>query len=367
MNLRVAVDARPLASPLAGIGRYTLEIVSRLINAGVDCFLYSYHPIRFDAHSHNVRIRSASKTYPLVSTPFAQTVFSHWAKCDGIDVFWSPRHHLPLVQRTAPSVVTVHDLVWKAQPRTMIRMGRLTEQILMPPSLRKAARVITDSASTADELKNHFPNVAGKIRVVPLAPTYFDAAETAPTSGDDFILFVGTIEPRKNLPRLIEAYRLLRAGGTTTHRLVIAGGQGWKDATIVQNLQSEDVAPYVDVLGRVSDAQLASLYARCAYLVLPSLYEGFGLPILEAMAFGKPVITSNLSSMPEVAGDAALLVDPLNVQDLSRSMALLLDDRKLYCELSRRARAHANRFTWDRTAQETLAVLEEAATDAADG
>lgn len=355
--MRVAVDARPLTHPHTGIGRYTKEITSRLQKAGVDIRLYSHRP--FKLHDAQLSSDRSGDVYPAFGSLFAQWRFPEWARLDDSDVFWSPRHHLPLLS-DLPCVVTIHDLVWKHAPKSMTTLGRTLETLLMPRSLRKATAVIAISDATKSDLLSYMPTLAGKLEVIHAAAFASRVAVCDQQARGRCMLFVGTFEPRKNVTGILRAYAKLRAAGTTNRRLQLAGRTGWKQ-DISSDLRELSLSDHVDIIEPESQQHLEALYAACDFLLMPSLYEGFGLPILEAMSFGKPVITSNVSSMPEVAGDAALLVDPYSVDDISDAMRRLITDEALYATLAARARPQAAKFSWDRAAEETLTVLEAAA------
>jgi glycosyltransferase involved in cell wall biosynthesis len=359
-NLRIGIDARPLAVPTTGIGRYTYEIVSRLINSPNEFFLYGFRPLALDFDTTNVRVRHADRQLPLMSNPHSQSMFALWAREDCIDVFWSPRHHLPLLTHV-PTVVTIHDMVWKCHGKTMVRMGRLIEALLMPASLRKARRVIAVSEATAGEIIAFYPEVEEKISVIAEASSLdqmHPGKEACPAQ--PYMLFVGTVEPRKNLENILRAFRSLIETGAGSHRLVVAGNPGWKNEGVHRLLEEPALASRVDVLGKVSNERLVSLYQSADFLVAPSLYEGFGLVVLEAMGFGVPVITANVSSLPEVAGDASILVDPTDVDAIAKAMGCLIEDRDLHRQLSQRGLDRSTLFSWDRASDETLEVLEEA-------
>jgi glycosyltransferase involved in cell wall biosynthesis len=278
---------------------------------------------------------------------------------DQIDVFWSPRHHLPIFS-SAPSVVTIHDLVWRKAADSMIPLGRTIEAILMPPSLRKADAIIAVSEATRRDLIEFQPDTEARTRVIPEAPfSGISAHEPTPSRGN-FMLFVGTFEPRKNIPGILHAYSDLLASGITSHQLVLAGNPGWKSD--VPGLISQlGLQSQVTVAGPLPQSELETLYRACDFVVQPSFYEGFGLPVVEALAFRKPVITSNLSAMPEVAGDAALLVTPDSVAEISAAMKRLITEPSLYDDLANKALTQAARFSWDRAAEDTLKVLEQVA------
>lgn len=356
-GLRIGVDARPLGTPATGIGRYLSALLAHLSRTDHEFILYSDREL---ASVTDFTVRNGQTSGALRSTLFAQTRFPVWAHKDRLDLFWSPRHHLPLLlSPTTPSVVTIHDLVWKRLPQSMAPFGALAERLLMPPSIHRSAAIIAPSRATAGDIATFFPSAASKIHIVPLASSLAAIQPRGTSARTPFMLCVGTLEPRKNFTRVVEAFEKSVLTGDYPHELLIAGNEGWKNEELLQRVRA--AGPRVRLLGRVDDSDLASLYAAADFVLAPSLYEGFCLPILEAMSFGKPVITSNTSSMPEVAGDAALLVDPTSTQAIADAMETLLRDRSLHRELSQRALAVAGRYSWERCAEETLAVLEAAA------
>ena len=169
---------------------------------------------------------------------------------------------------------------------------------------------------------------------------------------------MGTFEPRKNIEGLLRAYALLVNQGIESHKLVLAGNPGWKQ-DVPRMIHEFGIQDRVVQISSMASDELARLYSECDFLVLPSFYEGFGLPIVEAMSFGKPVITSNVSSMPEVAGNAALLVDPSSVDDIDNAMKRLITDRTLRDDLAKKALIQASKFSWDKAARETLKIIEQ--------
>jgi glycosyltransferase involved in cell wall biosynthesis len=361
--VRIAVDARPLAHPLTGIGRYTESLLKRLVLMGHQWFLYSDRPItpRFEL-GERVQLRLGdARPGSALSLFYSQLAFPRWARGDCVDLFWSPRHHLPL---TMPSrvarVVTVHDLVWKRYPETMRSTNRLLERVLMGPSLRGADQVICVSAFTAAEVAGEYPGLADRCSVIAeaaeLAQENYE--ERYPLPAQPYLLFVGTLEPRKNLPRLLQAFQLACKTSSFAHQLLIVGAQGWGREDLPQLLQELGLEQRVILKGRVSDAELRELYAGSAGLVMPSLYEGFGLPALEAMQYGVPVLASNTGALPEVVGDGGLLVDPLSIEAIAGAMLSLCQDSRLHARLRREALSQAASFSWERAARQTLALLE---------
>lgn len=364
---RIGVDASLLAESMTGIGRYTHEILRRLVGMGHEWVLYAHRPLVVgDWNLPNVKMMTGRVPRRLLRMLWVQTAMPFRAWRDGVDLFWSPAHRLPsLLPGRVSRVVTIHDLVWKHAPETMRPLSRWLDKTLMPEAVRIADRVIAVSGHTARDVLAEMPYAEGKVRPIPLgvadlAPVESGASLTSLGLASRYFLFVGTLEPRKNLARLLEAYAGLPDALKDTALLAIVGGKGWGGVDVMSLADRFGIRERVKVLGYVDDAQLATLYGHALFLAMPSLYEGFGLPLLEAMARGTPVLTSNCASMPEVAGDAGLLVNPQKVSSIRQGLAGMLANDTLRKELAQRARANAQRFSWDRAAEETLEVFAEA-------
>jgi len=242
----------------------------------------------------------------------------------------------------------------------------LIYRVWLPLAIRGAAAVITDSERSREDILTHLSVKPGRVVSIPLAADRrfrpLPAAEIAPVLheygvGQPYILYVGALESRKNLPRLLAAYARLREW-SEQWRLVIVGARKWKFSPIFDTVQALGLEPHVHFTGYVADEHLPALYAGADLFAFPSLYEGFGLPVLEAMACGTPVVTSNTSSLPEVAGDAAILVDPTDVEQIANAMWLVLSQPDVAAALREKGLARAAQFTWERTARETIAVYE---------
>jgi glycosyltransferase involved in cell wall biosynthesis len=369
LGYRIGIDARALSVEVSGIGRYNAEVLSRLVEMGHEWFLYSNRPLTLgDWDRPNVRIRTAGISHAYLRMLWAQTVMPWWASQDRLDLFWSPLHRLPLVMPPdLAQVVTIHDLVWKHAGQTMRPLNRWLDKTLMPLAVRAADRVIAVSESTACDIKREMPSEAGKILTIPLGaselgdPGSMESLAALGLSGPYF-LFVGTLEPRKNLGRLLEAWSRLPPASGGGAVLAVVGGEGWGGVNVSAMVTALGLKDRVRVLGFVNDQQLSSLYTHALFLAMPSLYEGFGLPILEATSRGVPVLTSNTASMPEVAGDAGCLVSPLDVESIAVGIAQMLEDPKFRVELARRALVSAQRYSWDSSAQRTMAVFDEVIT-----
>ena len=355
---RIAVDARPLSAATTGIGRYTDAILSRLVHSEHQFYLYSHKPLHKTFEGlPNVTVRCGAIRAASLGSVFAQAVFPFWALRDQIQLFWSPRHHLPLcLSPKVRKVVTIHDLVWQKFPKTMTRSGLLLERALTPPTLGAANAVIAVSNSTRGEVQDSFPQCAGKIQTIYEAPFLDPAVESAQLG--DYFLFVGTIEPRKNLATILAAYARYVRLGNQPIPLKICGGKGWGLGELETLIEKYCLDGLVEVLGYVADADLPELYLNARALLIPSLYEGFGLPIVEAFSQGTPVITSNRGAMAEIAGDAGRCVAPESIKELAAALIDFTENRELIAELQVRAQERATLFSWDRAAAQTLALLE---------
>lgn len=288
----------------------------------------------------------------------------------GMDLLHGLVNVLPLAS-PVPGVVTVHDLAFVRAAQTLPPFKRWYLANLCRASAQSAAAVIAVSTQTADDLLRFFDVPAGKITVVPNGvgpefspappPQGFCARHNLP---ERFFLFVGTLEPRKNLPRIVRAYAAWRSRTTPQNRdiqLVIVGGIGWYYAQIFAEVRALQLEEWVTFAGYAPAQELPDWYRAAFAFVYPSLFEGFGLPILEAMASGLPVITSTAPSLAEVAGDAALCVEPEDVDALSAALHLITDQPALRDELRARGLQRAAGYSWQRCARETIAVYESVA------
>jgi len=285
------------------------------------------------------------------------------------DVLFVPAHVLPLIHPRR-SVVTVHDLGYLSYPEAHKAGDRRYLDWSTRWNALRARIVIADSAATRADLIRAYGVDGRKIRVIYLGRDEALAAIRDERTLADirahygiagrYLLYVGTLQPRKNLARAIEAFARLAADPAFAGlQLVLAGKQGWLYDDLFARVERMGLAGRVIFPGYVEDADLPALLSGALAFVFPSLYEGFGIPVLEAGACGVPVITSNTSSLPEVAGDAALLVDPHDVDAIAEAMYRLVTDDALRDELARRGLANVQRFSWEKCARETLAVLLE--------
>lgn len=271
---------------------------------------------------------------------------------------------IPPVRKGQRLVVTVHDLAFRKYPQAYPPAWRYIHGAGFRRALRTADAMIAVSKNTATDLARQGRLDPERIHVVPLAGSLpIGTEDPRPILKrlrvpSPYVLFVGTLEPRKNLVRLVRAYR--RVASKVPHALVLAGPLGWRSAAIHRELAVHGAGRIV-VTGRVSETELDALHRGATAFVYPSLYEGFGLPVLDAMARGVPVITSNSSSLPELVGSAAIQVSPGSTAELATALERLLSDDEERSALATAARARAREYTWERTARATLEVYERAA------
>ncbi|XOJ84603.1 glycosyltransferase family 1 protein [Methylophilaceae bacterium Uisw_099_01] len=364
--MRIGVDTRSLSEPISGIGRYTLSLLELMVlDESHEWVLYSHRPIlqgQWNLKNVTVRTLSFPKWFRGLYIPWTLFVLPFWVKQDNIDIFWSPAHRLPIfLSKSIASVVTIHDLVWKHAPETMRPFGKFLDSSFMPKSVEIADKVIAVSKSTAQDLYNEVPQTKQKTRVIYEAgPLAFRKVIKHKTINKKYLLFVGTLEPRKNLPRLLEAYSLLPLSYKKEYSFYIVGGKGWGKDDIGSIVEYLNIKRYVKILGYLSDKELAKIYQEASLFVMPSLYEGFGLPLLEAMSFGVPIVTSNISSMPEIVGNAAILADPYSVNSIKEGIKKILTDEQLRSLLSTAGIKQSKKFSWKIAAKKTLLVFTEA-------
>lgn len=367
----ILVDSRGLHS--SGIGRYLREILAVLFRDerfGRIELLGDPGAVReFCAgmpHAEKARVRA----YPYgFYSPGAQTEWLRLRATGGLraDVAFFPHYDVPLFALPSRSVVTVQDLIHFKVPSAFPRWRRSAAGVLLRRAVQGAGRVLVSSGSTLRDLEDRFPGLGIKVGVVPLGVSpFFSVPETGGPErgpgriGGAYLLCVGNRKPHKNLAAAIEALAHLRHEAPDL-RLVIVGDvfRGWE--SVLGRADELGVRERLVEVSGASDADLRALYAGCEALLFPSLYEGFGLPALEAMASGAPVVASNRSSVPEVVGDAGLLVDPEDPRGFAEAVLRLRRDPALREQLVRRGRERAARFTWERTATATADVLFEVA------
>ncbi len=289
------------------------------------------------------------------------------ARRAGLDLWHSLVNIQPLLL-TCPAVVTIQDISFELYPERFKAGNRRYNQLFVRLSARRARHIIVTSASTKRDIVQRYGLPEAKVSVTHLAAdaSFRPIADRAALAEfrrekglpDRFILYVGTIEPRKNLTRLIQAFAQFAKGSGSAHHLVIGGGKGWMYDQVYATVQELGLPERVHFPGFIPQDELAWWYNAAEMMVYPSLYEGFGLPPLEAMACGTPVVTSRISSMPEIVGEAALQVDPYDVGEMAEALHQLASDAALRAEKGAAGLERAALFSWARTAQETVAIYQ---------
>lgn len=374
---RICLDVSPVVHRKAGLGSYARELAVSLVKAGGHSFSLFHYGERTEAALPDSLTGLKALVSPLGARPWRLSVAAHYAgrrdmdkSFAGVDLFHATEHLLPPL--TGPKTVfTFHDAIYAVFPQYHLPMNRLYLGWMMPRFLRRADAIIAVSeCSKRDAVRLQGADPA-RIQVIyegvdrrfrpPASSQQVSEARCRLGLPERYLLTVGTIEPRKNLITLFEAYAALRASGSGNGPppLVVVGKRGWLYEKTLRRVGELGLEKQVIFPGYVPDADLPLVYAGAEFFVFPSFYEGFGLTPLEAMSCGAPVICSNASSMPEVVGDAAILVDPADAAALSRAMGALLEDANLRRGLSEAGPRRAASFTWEETARRTLAVYDE--------
>ena len=395
MGLDIILGADALQQPLTGIGRYSYEIARQLrTHSDVDRLRYfslgrwvpdpidalATQPDRQSASSSDVghsrvevkrpltgRLRSALAANRTAVRVYQALIpqLARWQLRDEHQaIFHSPNYLVPPFP--GRTVNTVHDLSHVLYPEFHPQARVDFMNLAFEDSLKHTTHVITDTETVRQEFLRHFGWADDKVTAIGLG---MDAAfhprsddQLAPILGKHglqpggYTLYVGTIEPRKNTARLLQAYEALEPALRRAYPLVLAGGKGWKSEEVHRQIERAEQQGWLHYLSYVDQGELPLLYAGAALFVYPSLYEGFGLPIIEAMASGTPVVTSNVSCMPEVAAGAAALVNPLDVDAMTQTIEAHLSDAHWLREARERGLVRAADFSWQRCVQQTLAV-----------
>lgn len=365
--MRICIDIRSILNKKTGIGYYTFNLIDAL--AKIDdtnlYFLYSY-----------IKLFSFGKKLPVLpGGNFRHKIAHTKPKSDKIngefDIYHTSSFDL-LPSGNIKVVSTVHDVIPKVFPQghTSDAIDRMDQKLQQ--FLQQVDRIIVDSRCSRNDLMSHFDVPAQRVKVVypgvgqelfpaQIKKELYKSLKIKYNIGFNYILYVGTIEPRKNVKGLIQAYKVIQSQHNITQRLVIAGMKGWMYQEVFDLVKELNLSSDITFTGYVPKEDLVTLYNLADVFVYPSFYEGAGLPILEAFACGVPVVTSNCSCMPEIAGEAAVLVDPYEPKEIADGVLKALQDEGLRGRLRERGLLRAREFSWERTAREVLEVFEEVA------
>lgn len=361
--MRIGVDLQVLSQKhLTGVGKYALNISRALL--GLESphefifFVPQNAPLDLGLREGRVEII----TLPQKRLTFwsAHVTYARIMQQAKLDVLFGPANTTPWFY-LGRTVITIHDLAIYRHPEWFPTGQTFATKYLVPRSIRRAERIIVPSRSTKADLTTLFEIAGKKVQVIPHGVEERFFSGSGARSKPYYILFLGTLEPRKNLKALVQAYGLLPKDIQDKYELWIAGEEGWG------GLELGNVEPgirgRIRWLGYVPEHRLPELYQNAAIFCYPSLYEGFGMPVLEALAGGAAVVTSNISSLPEVLGDAGVLIDPTSAHSIAEAIIRLIRDGAYLSQISKLGIEQARQFTWQRAATETLHILEKAAKD----
>ena len=373
--MKIAIDIRTVTPVRSGVGNYVLSLLEGLkrVSPAEDLFLIG--------RAVNLEVAGRPSDPGLVhettvsheSHPLGDLWEHYWLpqvldKAQ-VDVLHGPATLIPFSRSSHASVVTIHDLVAFLFPETIPRKYAMYMRWLLRRVVERADRIISVSHNTKEDLRQVLGVDPDKVSVVYEAakPVFQPVSDqglldyTSRKYGIDgpFLYHVGNIEPRKNLVRLIKAFLRAKPRLGRATRLVITGQKGWLTSKLYREFSTLELGEDVIFTGYVPHEDLPLLMNAAHAFVFPSLYEGFGLPVLEAMSCGTPVVTSNISSLPEIVGDAAVLVDPQSEESIAQGIIQVVEDTGLHDDLSVRGLKRAKTFSWDRAARETLEVYRE--------
>jgi glycosyltransferase involved in cell wall biosynthesis len=373
MRLRIAIDAHAVGAKLGGNESYAVNLIEALgqIDRVNDYTIYvttreAYD--RFHQRWPNFKVRSTLPHTPLIRIPLTLSAELRKHPVDVLHVQFTAPPFCP-----CPAVVSIHDLSFEHLPQTFNRRSRTQLKLTVRHSARRAARILTLSEHTRQDIVETYGIEPERIHTIPpAAPAHFAPVEdnrelqrVRHTYGIDgeYFLSVGSIQPRKNLARLVKAYASLRGEHSADKlaKLVLVGKCGWLYDETLRAIDEFGVREAVVLTGYVPEKDLPALYSGALCFIYPSYFEGFGLPPLEAMKCGTPVIVGNRTSLPEVVGDAGLTVDPFDVNAIATAIKSLLNNSDLRRELSVKGQKRAAGFDWQETARKTLKVYEEVA------
>jgi len=370
--MKIGLDIR-LLTYRRGMGNYVYHLVTELaqIDSTNHYILYTNQPHDLTLPDNFQTQQLTMPTYPL----WEQLALSYAARRDQLDILHCPANTAPLLPLGQTKLfLTIHDVMYllpstqlPISPSWYQRLGRWYRQLVVPPVARRADKVITVSAYSRQDIAQHINLNTSKIAVTLEAPnavchfvtnnSVLQPARQKYNLTSPFILALAGIDPRKNTAKIIEAFAKLP--NFTTYQLVLVGLSRPAQHAFRQQAQQLDIVNQVIFTDFVPEADLVALYNLAELFIYPSLYEGFGLPILEAMACGTPVITAPSGSIPEIAGDAAIMVNPTNVTEMSQAMYRVLSNKTLAEQLRQKGLAQVKRFSWRNTARQTLQLYEQ--------
>ncbi|HYE22248.1 MAG TPA: glycosyltransferase family 1 protein [Verrucomicrobiae bacterium] len=363
MRIGIEAERANLTNP-TGVERYATELIKKLAEKDSTNEYILYFRTKPQEWFYKLPLNFKLKVIPFPKF-WTQTRLTMELLLHPVDVFFMPIQALPFVH-PRNSVITVHDVAYEMFPEAFAPFALFYLKLTTRWGVWRAKKIISVSDSTKNDLVKIYGLNPEKITTAHLGlddgfkpQSYGDSQKVLDNYGlsyKKYILYIGTLQPRKNIVRLIDAYLELRKNNRIEEKLVIAGGKGWLWEPIVKKIQ-ENQDNGVVYLEYVPYNHLNALYSGATVVTLPALYEGFGLPPLEAMACGTPVVVSNISSLPEVVGDSGVLVDPQSVDSIADGLLKVLMDKNLQSQMSQKGLERSKQFTWEHTANKVLEVL----------
>lgn len=373
--MRIGIDCRTILNPgkgeQAGVGHYTYYLIKHLLQLDKKneyILFFDYRVTKtaeFKQKNVLVKYFPFSEYKKFLPFSYSHMLISAFLARAKLDIYHSPANVIPYTY-SGPSVITVHDLAIYKHPEWFPGGQKFSTRFLLPKSLHKAKKIIAVSEATKRDIMRLFKISSAKIQVIyegvfrEKSKVSFDTLKRKYGLADNYILFLGTIEPRKNLVGLISVYaELIKQKRFSSYQLVLAGAKGWKEGEVFKTIRRLKLEDKVRYLGYVAHQDKIGLLANATVFIFPSYYEGFGLPILEAMEMGTPVITSNTSSIPEVAEGAALLINPNQEKEIIKALVKLLGSASWRKKLSQSGIKKAKQFSWAKCARETLDIYRQ--------
>ncbi len=373
--MRIGFDITAIPRAKSGVGFYVLNLLKALAKIDKENTFYIFSKkedeLLVDFEADNFHTIWHSMSNRLLRLGWEQTLLPRHISKYKLNIFHSPHYTVPLKCRV-PVVTTFHDMTFFSHPEVHEKSKVIFFQRMIPIAAQRADAIIAVSESTKKDVVNFLNLPKDKVDVIYEG---VDVNFYRPISKDqkvdlireryglekDFLLFVGTLEPRKNIEGVIKAFLQVTKKTKKQYNLVVGGTKGWHYKSIFELVQKMNLHREVIFTGYVPEEDLPYLFNAASVFVYPSFYEGFGIPPLEAMACGTPLVTSNISSLPEVVADAGLLVDPFSTDEIADAIIRVLTDQNLCSELARKGRKRAQLFSWEKAAKETLAVYRRVA------
>lgn len=369
--MKIAINTKFLADPnLEGFARFTYEIAKRLVETHPEDQFYFLFDRKYSSSFIFGTNEKPIIVHPQARHPILWYIWYEYSSRRVLnkikpDVYLSP-DGLNTLNLNLPNATVIHDIGFARMEHQIPFLAEKYWRWRTPQVIRSSSKIITVSEFSKKEIIENYPHAKGKVEVVyngfthnfkPISQEEKQIIKDEYSNGQDYLLYVGSIHPRKNVGNLVRAFEKYKANHSSSVKLVLAGRWAWKSEETKKLMENSPVKNDIISTGYISEEQLSRLMSAARGFCYISLYEGFGIPILEAMAAGTPVMTSNVSSMPEVAGDAALLVDPKNVDEIALKMEQLIQDDVLRSKLIEKGHKRLDHFNWDRSAEKVYQIL----------